>query len=80
MSELSETTEAAGDASADVAPRVESTADSTTESTGHPAVDQVLERLAELDDVPVDQHVSIFDAVHRDLRDALVAASDDQPG
>jgi hypothetical protein len=33
-----------------------------------------LDRLAELDDLGVDDHVAVYDAVHGDLRDALADA------
>ena len=36
-----------------------------------PVVRQALERLAELDERPVDQHVQVFDDVHRLLQTAL---------
>jgi hypothetical protein len=39
--------------------------------TGHPVVDEVLASLAELDDLPVTEHVTVFEAAHRRLRDAL---------
>ena len=36
-----------------------------------PAVEAALARLRTLDDRPVSEHVEVFDAVHRDLQDAL---------
>ena len=36
-----------------------------------PVVRQALERLAELDERPVDEHVQVFDDVHRLLQTAL---------
>ncbi len=36
------------------------------------------DRLAGLDDAPVDEHLVIYDAVLRDLGDALTGASDHQ--
>ena len=36
-----------------------------------PAVAAALARLDTLDDTPVAEHVEVFDAVHRDLQDAL---------
>jgi hypothetical protein len=41
------------------------------EPTGVPPVDAAVERLAELDDLPTGEHVAIYDAVHRQLQDAL---------
>jgi len=41
------------------------------ELTGVPTVDAAVERLAELDDLPTGEHVAIYDAVHRQLQDAL---------
>jgi hypothetical protein len=41
------------------------------EPTGVPTVDAAVERLAELDDLPTGEHVAIYDAVHRQLQDAL---------
>lgn len=52
-------------------------------STGHPAVDEVLRSLDELDGRPVDEHVAAFEEAHDSLRRALSDASDDeasQPG
>ena len=39
--------------------------------TGNPHVDGVLVTLAGLDDLPVDQHVAVFEAAHVGLRQAL---------
>jgi hypothetical protein len=36
------------------------------------APDDVATRLAALDDLPVDQHVSVYNELHRELRDQLV--------
>ena len=41
------------------------------EPTGVPAVDAAVERLAELDALPTSEHVAVYDAVHRQLQDAL---------
>lgn len=49
-------------------------ADPTGEQTGNPAVDQVLSRLAELDEIPIDQHVEVFESAHGSLRRALDGA------
>jgi len=37
------------------------------------AVDAAVERLAELDERPVSEHVAVYDEVHRLLQDALAA-------
>jgi len=47
-------------------------------STGHPAVDEVLRSLDELDGRPVDEHVAAFEEAHDKLRRALSDAGDDQ--
>lgn len=41
------------------------------EFTGQAAVDAVLESLAALDDLPVAEHVEVFDRAHEGLRQAL---------
>ena len=40
-------------------------------STGEPQVDEAIDRLAELDELPVAEHVAVFDETHRMLQDAL---------
>ena len=40
-----------------------------------PRVVAALERLTSLDDLPVDEHVAVYAAAHRDLRDALAEAA-----
>lgn len=47
------------------------------EPTGHPAVDEVLRSLDELDGRPVDKHVAVFEQAHERLRQALSDATDD---
>ena len=47
------------------------------ESTGHPAVDEVLRSLDGLDARPVDEHVAAFEQAHEVLRRALSHAGDD---
>ena len=37
------------------------------------AVDAAVERLAEVDERPVSEHVAVYDEVHRLLQDALAA-------
>jgi hypothetical protein len=44
-------------------------------STGHPQVDEVLRTLDTLSELPVDQHVTVFEAAHVGLRDALSGAA-----
>lgn len=43
-------------------------------STGNPQVDGVLRTLDTLSELPVDQHVAVFEAAHTGLRDALSGA------
>lgn len=50
----------------------------TPEPTGHPAVDEVLRSLDELDGRPVDDHVAAFEEAHDKLRRALSDAGDDE--
>jgi hypothetical protein len=47
-------------------------------STGHPAVDEVLRSLDELDGRPVDEHVAAFEEAHDKLRRALSDAGEDE--
>ncbi len=47
--------------------------------TGEPAVDAGLERLGDLDHLPVDGHLEVYEDVHRGLRDVLDAL-DQRPG
>lgn len=46
-------------------------AEPTVRATGNPAVDAAAERLAALDDALVDEHVDIYDDVHRRLQEGL---------
>ncbi|HLK95866.1 MAG TPA: hypothetical protein VK365_09045 [Nocardioidaceae bacterium] len=66
----------------------ETTGESTGAPDGHgqtgdlppdPRVQAALARLARLDDLDVDEHVEVYDAVHRDLRDALAGAASRDP-
>jgi hypothetical protein len=50
---------------------------SETPSGGSAAVDRALERLTELDERPLSEHADVFDAVHRELQDALSQAAAD---
>ena len=44
-------------------------------ATGHPEVDGVLESLRSLDELPVEEHVAVFEAAHTGLRGALSSAA-----
>jgi hypothetical protein len=68
------------------------TGDRSSESTGAPGghgdggdplpdprVQAALAHLARLDHLDVDEHVEVYDAVHRDLRDALAGAASRGP-
>jgi hypothetical protein len=46
-------------------------AESVAPTTGEPRVDAALERLQDVGAAPVDEHVVIYDDVHRRLQDAL---------
>lgn len=50
--------------------------DARHEHTGNPVVDSVLDSLRELDNVPVSEHVAVFEAAHERLRGALTDAGD----
>jgi hypothetical protein len=52
-------------------------ADDGSPSTGHPAVDEVLRSLDELDGRPVDEHVVAFERAHETLRRTLSGAADE---
>ena len=47
------------------------------EGTGHPAVDAVLASLEGLEDMPVHDHVAVFESAHDSLRRALDQAADE---
>ena len=47
-----------------------------TLSTGDLAVDAALRRLEELDERPVDEHVAVYEDVHRQLTEALDGSAD----
>jgi hypothetical protein len=49
---------------------------SPIEHTGNPVVDSVLDSLRELDQLPVSEHVAVFEAAHDRLRGALSDAGD----
>ena len=50
----------------------------TAERSGHADVEQVLRSLDTLDDLPVSDHVEVFDRAHEGLRTALDDAARDR--
>jgi hypothetical protein len=42
-------------------------------ATGHPEVDALLTRLGDADILPTEDHIEVYEDVHRGLRDALTA-------
>ena len=50
------------------------------EGTGHADVDAVIGSLSSLDDLPVAEHVAVFERAHESLRRTLVRAGQDGPG
>jgi hypothetical protein len=50
------------------------------ERTGNPVVDSVLDSLRELDEIPVSEHVAVFEAAHDRLRGALSDAGEPPAG
>lgn len=48
------------------------------ERTGVPAADSALDRLLDLDAAPLEEHVEIFDDVHRRLHEGLAELDDEQ--
>lgn len=49
------------------------------EGTGHADVDAVVASLTRLDDIPVADHVAVFEQAHESLRRTLVGAGQDSP-
>lgn len=49
---------------------------SPVQHTGNPVVDSVLDSLRELDELPVSEHVTVFEAAHDRLRGALSDAGE----
>ncbi|OEJ98306.1 hypothetical protein J116_022705 [Streptomyces thermolilacinus SPC6] len=50
-------------------------------ATGHGAVDTLLERLGDADHLAADEHLAVYEDVHRGLRDTLAALdAHPQPG
>lgn len=58
---------------------VDAADDDTGGSTGEPAVDAVVARLAELDERPTVEHADIYEEVHRRL-DGLLRGAAAEPG
>lgn len=50
------------------------------DSTGHETVDAVVRSLDDLDDRPVQEHVTVFESAHERLRGALADAGDRPAG
>ncbi|WP_329122224.1 hypothetical protein [Streptomyces sp. NBC_01353] len=48
--------------------------------TGRPAVDALLERLADADHLPADGHLDVYEDVHRGLRSELTSLDAAHPG
>ena len=49
-------------------------------ATGDPRVDDLLARLGSLDDLPVAEHVGVFESVLTGLRSTLAGAGEAAPG
>jgi len=45
-----------------------------TDRTGHPQVDAVIDSMDTLDELPVAEHVTVFESAHDALRGALADA------
>jgi hypothetical protein len=50
------------------------------EGTGHTGVDAVIGSLSSLDDLPVAEHVAVFEQAHESLRRTLARAGQDGAG
>jgi hypothetical protein len=48
----------------------------STAPSGHPSVDAAATRLGDLDEAPIDEHVDIYDDVHRRLQEGLADLDD----
>ncbi|MCZ4125809.1 hypothetical protein O3X23_41695 [Streptomyces sp. H39-S7] len=46
--------------------------------TGQAAVDSLMMRLSDADDLPTADHIEVYEDVHRGLRDALTALDDNR--
>jgi hypothetical protein len=60
----------------DEVPDLSAVSSTEVEHTGNPVVDSVLDSLRELDNLPVSEHVAVFEAAHERLRGALSDAGD----
>jgi hypothetical protein len=56
---------------------IDDVAPEPVESTGHPDIDEALERLGRLNDLEITSHPEEFDAIHRVLRESLANAGRD---
>ena len=59
---------------------VESATRPSRETTGDEAVDAVVASLRGLDDLPVSEHVAVFEQAHESLRQVLSGAGEPRPG
>ncbi|MDJ0343187.1 hypothetical protein QMK19_15885 [Streptomyces sp. H10-C2] len=50
----------------------------TPAPTGHAAVDTLITRLGDADDLPTADHTEVYEDVHRGLREALAALDDNR--
>ncbi len=48
----------------------------TYEPTGRPDIDTILDRLADLDGAPTNDHADVYEDVHRRLHETLLAAGE----
>jgi hypothetical protein len=51
-------------------------AEGSDRAASHPAVNEVLRSLERLDDLPVEEHVAVFEEAHEELRRTLTDARD----
>ena len=59
--------------------RGEPATDVVAEGTGHADVDTVVGSLTGLDDLPIAEHVAVFEQAHESLRRTLAGAGQDNP-
>jgi hypothetical protein len=62
-----------------LAPEPPDSSEIDTDHVGHPEVDHAVERLADLDALPVADHVEVYDDVQRRLAAAMDDTRDRQP-
>ena len=60
-------------------PEVEPAVEVEVEGTGNAEVDAVVASLTALDDLPVAEHVTVFEQAHESLRRTLAGAGQDSP-